>query len=174
MRIGDARAAWLVFVAALVACAGGAAPRSEATSTQSATEAPSEASSREAASSSGVAAPVPAPEDTSAEEPAPAPSAAPSPTYFTQVSFDLRTLPHRGARDVDPRLVSGRVELLVQRVRDSAGEPPPQLLVYRGASVFRAEFFGTEPGALSQCQRAVDAVAALRDVRATPCARIEP
>lgn len=177
MRL-DARRAAPVLVLALVACAGGAAPRPEETSTQSAsTAAPSETRTAEASTdetstgetSTGEASMA----ETSTEEPAPIPSVE-SATCFTQVSFDLRSLPHRGPRDVDSRLVSGRVELLAQRVRDSAGEPPPRILVYPGASVFRAEFFGTEREALLQCQRAVDAVAERGDVRATSCARVEP
>jgi hypothetical protein len=128
----------------------------------------------------------PTPEVPIVDEPTPGPSGEPTPTFYTSVSFDLRSMPHRAPYDVDSRLVSGRVELLMQRVRDAAGEPAPRLLVYPGASVFRAEFFGREPEALSQCQRAVDAVATpetdpgsrsprseLDAVRATPCAAIE-
>ena len=175
MRL-DARRATPVFVFALLACAGGAAPRPEETSTQSASTAtPSEASApsvpgqRDETSTDEAST-----DEASTEQPAPRPSAEPSPTYFTQVSFDLRTLPHRGPYDVDPRLVSGRVELLAQRVRDSAGEPAPRILVSPGTSVFRAEFFGTEAGSLAQCQRALEVVAALRNVRATPCERLAP
>ena len=175
MRL-DARRATPAFVFALLACAGGAAPRPEETSTQSASTAtPSEASApsvpgqRDETSTDEAST-----DEASTEQPAPRPSAEPSPTYFTQVSFDLRTLPHRGPYDVDPRLVSGRVELLAQRVRDSAGEPAPRILVSPGTSVFRAEFFGTEAGSLAQCQRALEVVAALRNVRATPCERLAP
>ena len=190
MRL-DARRATPAFVFALLACAGGAAPRPEETSTQSASTAtPSEASapsvpgqrdetstdeaSTDEASTDETSTDEASTDEASTEQPAPRPSAEPSPTYFTQVSFDLRTLPHRGPYDVDPRLVSGRVELLAQRVRDSAGEPAPRILVSPGTSVFRAEFFGTEAGSLAQCQRALEVVAALRNVRATPCERLAP
>jgi hypothetical protein len=195
MRL-DARRATPLLVLALVACAGGAAPRPEETSTQStSTAAPSGASapsvpaqrgepsteepsteepSTEEPSTEEPSTEEPSTEEPSTEEPAPGASAEPSPTYSTRVWFDLRSLPHRGPRDVDPRLVSGRVELLAQRVRDAAGEPPPRILVSPGASVFHAEFFGTEAGSLAQCQRALEVVTALRDVRATPCERLAP
>jgi hypothetical protein len=170
MRIHDAGRACLVLVAALVACAGGAEPRPEATSTQAASTPAADETTEPAAAEETT---EPAAAETSAVEPPPDTSVEPSPTCFTRVWFDLRAMPHRGPRDVDARLVSGRVELLAQRVRDAAGEPAPRFLMVPGASVFRAEFFGTDAEALSQCQRAVDAVAR-GDVRATPCARLEP
>ncbi len=183
MRVQGAWLVWVGVTGALVACAGAAEPRPEPTSTQS----PSEEEPSEPVGSPSIATAEPTAEVVPiVEEPPAGPSGEPTPTFYTRVSFDLRSMPHRGPHDVDGRLVSGRVELLMQRVRDAAGEPAPRLLVHPGSSVFRAEFFGREPEALSQCQRAVDAVATpetdpgsrsprseLDAVRATPCAAIE-
>lgn len=106
------------------------------------------------------------------------------PTVFTRVSFDLRGMPHRGPRDVDPERIRMRTELLMQNVRDAAGEPAPRLTYQPGVSVFRAEFYGPELEAMAQCRRAVRQVAppidrskrsprmALHAPRATPCTPI--
>ena len=122
--------AWLVSVGvtgALVACAGAAEPRPEPTSAQS----PSAEEPSEPVGSPSIATAEPTPEVPIVDEPTPGPSGEPTPTFYTSVSFDLRSMPHRAPYDVDSRLVSGRVELLMQRVRDAAGEPAPRLLVYR-------------------------------------------
>lgn len=90
---------------------------------------------------------------------------------------------------MDERLVTCQVQLLMQRVRDAVGEPAPRLLVYPGASVFRAEFFRSDAEAIARCERGVAAVAPppppapgdatrspraeLDGVGATPCAPIE-
>ncbi|RLB46154.1 MAG: hypothetical protein DRJ42_28325 [Deltaproteobacteria bacterium] len=107
------------------------------------------------------------------------------PTVFTSISFDLRGMPHRGPRDVDPASITSRVEYLMQQTRDAAGEPTPRLLYNPGISVFRAEFFGPAAEALAQCNRATAEVApvlepgsrsrraALRAPEATPCAPTE-
>jgi hypothetical protein len=114
------------------------------------------------------------------------PSAPPTgePTVFTRVMFDLRGMPHRGPRDVDPAMIRMRTELLMHRVREAAGAPEPRLTFQPGSSVFRAEFYGAERDALAQCRRAVRQVAppvdtsmlsgraAFREPRATPCAPI--
>ncbi|HJL02057.1 MAG TPA: hypothetical protein RMH85_17355 [Polyangiaceae bacterium LLY-WYZ-15_(1-7)] len=140
-----------------------------------------------------------APEDTSAEDTAaaetpptsPDEASAPggAPTVFTRISFDLRGMPHRGPHDVDPARIDGRVQLLMQRVRDAAGLPAPRLTHQRGSSVFRAEFHGPLSEALARCRRVVAEVAppppepasgrvsrraAFRGPDATPCAPIEP
>ncbi len=181
MRVQDASLGWLVVLGSLAACAGGAERRPEPTQPASAEE-PSEP-----VDSPSVTAPEPAAEGLpTARDLGAEPPPEPTPSLYTEVSFDLRSMPHRGPHDVDARLVSGRVALLMQRVRDAAGEPAPRLLVYPGASVFRAEFFGSESEALAQCQRSVAAVAApatqrgarqppggVDGVEATPCAPIE-
>ncbi|MBW2464118.1 MAG: hypothetical protein JRH11_20885 [Deltaproteobacteria bacterium] len=106
-------------------------------------------------------------------------------TVFTSISFDLRGMPHRGSRDVDPASITSRVEYLMQQTRDAAGEPTPRLLYNPGISVFRAEFFGPAAEALAQCNRATAEVAPelepgsrsrramFRGPQATPCAPIE-
>jgi hypothetical protein len=102
--------------------------------------------------------------------------------YFTRVSFDLRSMPHRGPYDVDEGFVTSRVELLMQRARDVAGEPAPRLSFTPGFSVFRADFEGAT--ARAQCRRVVAALATPRvegstprasfgGVRATPCAPVD-
>ncbi len=182
MRVQDAWLVWVGVIGALVACAGTTEPRPEPTSTQS----PSAEEPSETVASPSLATVEPTSEVPIVDEPSAAPSEEATPTFSTSVSFDLRSMPHRAPYDVDGRLVSGRVELLMQRVRDAAGEPAPRLVVFPGASVFRAEFFGRDADALSQCQRVVEAVATpetdpgsrpprseLDDVRATPCAPIE-
>ena len=182
MRVQSAWLVWVGVTGALVACAGAVEPRPETTSTQS----PSAEEPHAQVGSPSSATAEPTPEVPVVDEPTPRLSGEPTPTFYTSVSFALRSLPHRAPYDVDGRLVSGRVELLMQRVRDAAGEPAPRLVVFAGASVFRAEFFGREPEALSQCQRVVDAVATpetdpasrspraeLDGVRATPCAAID-
>ncbi len=108
-----------------------------------------------------------------------------SPTVQTRISFDLRSMPHRGPRNVDESAITGRVQLLIERTREAAGAPEPRFRYQPGSSVFRAEFFGSPAAALAQCRRTVAAVAPpppdrprsprarLRDVEATPCAPIE-
>ncbi|MCA9615696.1 MAG: hypothetical protein KC586_23230 [Myxococcales bacterium] len=121
-------------------------------------------------------------DDARAGEAREAPVTAPRTAYFTRVSFDLRSMPHRGPYDVDERLITSRVELLMQRARDVAGEPAPRLTYQPGVSVFRAEFEG--PTAQAQCARVVAALAtppdegpsrraSVRGVRATPCAPVD-
>ena len=108
-------------------------------------------------------------------------------TVFTRISFDLRGMPHRGPYDVDPARINSRVESLMHRAREAAGEPPPRLSNQPGISSFRAEFVGPEPEALAQCERVVAEVApapadptkkrgrsALRAPRAEPCGPIDP
>ena len=180
---------WVVrFAALLIGCAGTAEQAPEAPQAPEPEQAPEpahdqEADTREGAGAGGSAA---EPSEDVRQSAAATSGAEQPPSVFTRMSFDLRSLPHRGPYDVDPGLVSGRVQLLMQRVRDAVGEPAPRLLIYPGASVFRAEFLGPRDEAMAQCQRAIDAVApppaqdeasiplaAFDRVRATPCAPIE-
>ncbi|MFK7989810.1 MAG: hypothetical protein AB8I08_27575 [Sandaracinaceae bacterium] len=95
------------------------------------------------------------------EPPEPEPPAGPS--AFTSISFDLRSLPHRGPYDVDPHFIESRRGVLMVEARTAAGEPAPRFLVQPGSTVFRAEFYGSLTEALAQCRRVVAAVAPLPD-----------
>lgn len=178
--------ALLAWVVACAGCAGSAEPRPEPTPEEPALAGADERHQLEAPTPSSPSDPI----EQLPAEPAPptgGEASTATATLYSEVSFDLRSMPHRGPYDVDERLITGRVQLLMQRVRDAAGEPAPRLLVYPGASVFRAEFFGDDTQALAQCQRAIAAVArpatdpasrsptdAVDGVDATPCAPIEP
>lgn len=69
-------------------------------------------------------------------------------------SFDLRGMPHRGPRDVDPARIEARVRGMMHDVREAAGEPEP-LFVHAGAGVssFVARFATS-----AQCERAREVV----------------
>ncbi len=172
----------MVVAGLLVACAGPTEEDRAAGTSLTETEAAPEAETRAAPEVETEATPEAAPE----AEPEAEREGAPSPTVHTRVSFDLRSMPHRGPYDVDQSAVTGRVQLLIERMREAAGAPEPRFGYQPGISVFRAEFFGSPAEALAQCRRAIAEVAPpppadrplprrarLRDVEATPCAQID-
>lgn len=76
------------------------------------------------------------------------------------IGFDLRGMPHRGPRDVDPRSVESRRAWLAQQVRDATAEPKPTIFYPPTPTVFSARFVqSVEQSALARCQAAVMVVA---------------
>ncbi len=80
-----------------------------------------------------------------------------------QISFDLRGMPHRGERDVDPGIIEARRTHLVQEARDAAGSPAPRFRMHQTSTVFDVVFVGTSSAAMAQCERVRQAVAPERE-----------